>query len=58
MGENKHEKNQEKKKQSETKNMVKNFSKAIFNFIKKNHGKMIRVLNHLNISEEEFLKTY
>lgn len=38
--------------------MVKNFAKAIFNFIRKNRGKMLSVLSFLNISEEEFMKTY
>ena len=45
-----------KKKQTETKNMVKNFSKAIFGYIRKNRGKRVRVLNYLGINEEEFMK--
>ena len=47
-----------KKKQTETKNMVKNFSKAIFSFIRKNREKRIRVLNYLGISDEDFMKKY
>ena len=47
-----------KKKQTETKNMVKNFSKAIFSFIRKNREKRTRVLNYLGISDEDFMKKY
>ena len=44
------------KKQTETKNMIKNFAKGIFNFIKKHREKRMLVLNSLGIVEEEFMK--
>jgi hypothetical protein len=47
-----------KKKQTETKNMVKNFSKAIFSFIRKNKDKRLRVLSYLGVSDEDFMKNY
>lgn len=39
----------EKKKQTETKNMIKNFAKAIFGFIRKNRDKKLQVLHSLGI---------
>lgn len=38
--------------------MVKNFAKAIFNYIRKNKDKRDRVLNYLGIREEEFMAVY
>jgi hypothetical protein len=38
-----------KRKQTETKNMVKNFAKAIFSHIVKNREKRMKVLNRLGI---------
>lgn len=38
--------------------MVKNFSKAIFNFIRKNKEWRLRVLNHLGLEDSEFMKCY
>jgi hypothetical protein len=38
--------------------MVKNFAKAIFNYIRKNKDKRDRVLNYLGIREEEFMTVY
>jgi hypothetical protein len=48
----------ERKKQTETKNMVKNFSKAIFNFIRKNKEWRLKVLSHLGLEDSEFMKCY
>jgi len=42
-------KNNLRKRQTETKNMVKNFAKAIFNYIRKNREKRTRVLTYLGI---------
>lgn len=47
-----------KKKQTETKNMVKNFAKAIFSYIRKNREKRNRVLNYLGILDEEFMAVF
>ena len=45
----------EKKKQTETKNMIKNFSKAIFSYIRKNRARVEAVVAHLGLNEQEFL---
>jgi hypothetical protein len=45
-------KNNLRRRQTETKNMVKNFAKAIFNYIRKNREKRVRVLTYLGICEE------
>ena len=58
MSELKGEKNYEKKKQTETKNMIKNFGKAIFNFIRKNKDRRQQILDSLNIDHEEFMKAH
>ncbi len=42
----------------ETKNVIKNFSKSLFRFIQKQRVYVSRVLDHLNIKEEEFQKVF
>jgi hypothetical protein len=51
------EKHAGKRKQTESKNMIKNFAKAIFGFIKKDKIKRQHILQSLGIDEESFLLT-
>lgn len=47
-----------KKKQTETKNMVKNYAKAIFSYIHKHRERRLRVLDFLQLSDEDFMQVY
>jgi hypothetical protein len=48
----------QKKKQTETKNMVKNYAKAIFSYIQKNRERRLQVLRFLQLSDEEFMNAF
>ena len=38
--------------------MIKNFGKAIFNYIRKNKEKRNKVLSYLGISDSEFMRVF
>jgi hypothetical protein len=48
----------EKRKQTESKNMIKNFAKGIFNFIRKQPQWRNQLLQQLGVEEAEFMGAY